>query len=212
MGWAYDTSSQSVNTGNPRTQAYTCAAGSRLLVVGLGVRIGPRAGGAPTYNAVTMTQAGTTRTQGNVSAELWYLLNPPTGVSYTISVPNTTTTMNVRIIASSYIPDPNYIYQLDQTNGNVGTTANPSVSVTNTADGDVVVDMMCHELNTAETAYNRTLLYSTDEGIWTTAAQYYLETTGGSAAAMSHTIGADNWGLCVASFRQVMRMATVMET
>ena len=211
MGWSYSNKGQAVGTANPQTLAYTCAAGVKLLVVGLGCRIGARAGGAPTYNAVAMTQAGTTRTQTNVSAELWYMLNPPTGVSYTISVPNTGG-INVRINASSYIPDPNYEYLLDQTNGNVGTTANPSVSVTNTADGDVVVDMMCHELNTAETANNRTLLYSNDEGIWNTAAQYYLETTGGAAAAMSHTIGADNWGLCVASFRQVMRMATVIET
>ena len=210
MGWAYSNSNQTVGTGNPQTLAYTCAAGVKLLVVGLGCRSGARAGTAPTYNSVAMTQAGTTRTQGNVSAELWYMLNPPTGTSYTISVPNTGA-INVRIIASSYIPDPNFLYAIDQTNGNVGTGADPSVSVTNTADGDVIVDMMCHELNTAETGRNRTLLFATDEGVWNTAAQYYLQPTGGSAAAMSHTIGADNWGLCVASFKQVMRSASVME-
>ena len=211
MGYGYSNSSQTVGTGNPQTLSYTCAAGVKLLVVGIGCRSGARAGTAPTYNSVAMTQAGTTRTSTNVSSELWYMLNPPTGSAYTISVPNTGA-INVRIIASSYTADPNFSYELDQTNGNTGTGANPSVSVTNTSDGDVVVDMMCHELNTAETGRNRTSLFATDEGVWNTAAQYYLETTGGSAAAMSHTIAADAWGLCVASFKQVNRMASIVET
>jgi hypothetical protein len=208
MGYTYSNSSQAVGTTNPRVLAYTCAAGVHLLVIGLGSRSGARTGGTPTYNGIAMTQAGTTATQTTVSSEIWYLLNPPTGVSYNISVPNTGA-LSVRIIASSYIPDENYIYALDVATQGVGTTANPSLSLTPSVNGCVIVDMMCNELNTADTARNQTLLFTTDEGVWNTAAMYALQPTAG-LITFTHTIGADNWGMNLASFKQINRVNMIL--
>lgn len=202
MAHTFDTSAQGVGSANPLLLSYTCGAGATVLVIGLVVKsLTARAGGNPTYNNIAMTQASTRQQAATeVAAEIWYLLNPPTGSAYNISVPNTGG-LTIRIIASSYKAASGKQSALDVANGWTGTIANPSNSVTTNVNGDAVVDILAHALNTPETGRNQTLLYATDEGVWNSAAEYALQATAGSIT-FSHTIAADSWGQIIASFKE----------
>jgi len=202
----FDAKSTTTGTASPLTFSHTCTGTDRLLTLGLAWRDDvARSGGAPTYNGVAMSQAGITQVKAGAggfpgaSAEMWYLTNPTSGAN-TISIPNTPS-LSIRAIASSFVnAHQEQSTVLDQTGGGTGTTANPSNSITPTMNLQIIVDIMSHELNTAETGRNKTLLYATDEGVWNTAAQYELQ---GNAAetTFTHTIGADHWAIAMASFR-----------
>lgn len=78
-------------TTNPVTGTYNCGSAVRMLIVNIivdGATL--RTGGDPTYNGVTMILAGSAQygTSPETSVEMWYLRDPPTGATYTISVPN----------------------------------------------------------------------------------------------------------------------------
>lgn len=208
MPYAFSNSGQVAGALSPQTLSYTCASGVKLLVVCLAINAAARTGGTPTYNGVAMTQAGIKRSQGAQSAEIWFLVMPPTGSAYNISVPNTGVA-TVAIIASSYVGDPGFTYALDVTGGANGTTANPSNSVTTTVAGDVVIDVMSNGDNSIGTANNQTLLFWTDEGIWNSAAQYDIQAAAG-AITFSYTVEADNWAHCIAAFKQVNRVRMVI--
>ncbi|MFA4934532.1 MAG: hypothetical protein WC568_01725, partial [Candidatus Methanoperedens sp.] len=200
----FDTSSQAVAATSPVTLSYTAGSNSTVLVVGLAINsLTARAGGAPTYNGIPLTQANVTQTAASeVAAELWYLLNPPTGSAFTISVPNTGT-FSIRVIASTYNASAGYSSALDIAGGWTGSTANPSNSLTTTVNGDAIVDIMGNSKNTAETANNQVLLFANDEGNWNTAAQYALQATAG-AITFTHTIAIPNdWGHIMAAFKEV---------
>jgi hypothetical protein len=202
MALTFDTKAQGISNSNPVVLSYTCGANAKVLVVGLAIQDEMQEGGwgTPTYNGIAMTQAAVTRQAvSEVTVEMWYLINPPTGAAYNISVPNDPG-YYIRIIASSYNSDLNVA--LDVTGGWVGSTANPSKSVTTTVDGDAVVDIMANSYNSAETERNQTLLYATDEGTWNSAAQYALQATAG-LITFSHTIAAADWGLIIAAFKEV---------
>jgi len=200
MALTLDTKAQAISNSNPVVLSYTCGANAKVLVVGLAIEdsLGSGGWGVPTYNGIAMTQVGSIQS-GDVFAELWYLLNPPTGAAYNISVSNSEN-LNVRIIASSYNSDLNVA--LDVYGIWAGITANPSKSVITTVDGDAVVDIMGNDLNTVETGRNQTLLYATDEGTWNSASQYALQATAGSIT-FTHTIAAADWGFIIAAFKEV---------
>lgn len=189
------------SSANPVTLSFTTTSGTTVLVVGLAMRsVSARAGGAPTFNGVALTQANTTKVAASeVSAELWYLLDPPIG-TYTISVPNSGG-LTMTLMASSYKAASGKTSALDVAGGWVGNTVNPSNNLITTTYGDAVVDIMAHGLNTAETGRNQVLLYATDQGQWNTAGQYALQTTAGSIT-FSHTIAADNWAHLMVSFKE----------
>ena len=206
MALTFDTKAQGISNSNPVVLSYTCGANAKVLVVGLVIQdlYGDWEGGAPTYNGIAMTQADSTQTGGiEVVVEMWYLLNPPTGAAYNISIPNASN-LYIRVIASSYNSDLSVA--LDVADGWYGPTANPSNSVTTTVDGDAIVDIMGNALNTAETGRNQTLLYATDEGTWNSAAQYALQATAGSIT-FTHTIAAAGWGHIIAAFKEVSAVA-----
>src|SRR3990172_5185852 len=83
--WAavtFDSKTQGVGNTNPFTFSHTIAGSDKLLVISLEYRGEVvRSGGAPTYNAVTMTQVSTTCTRVvsggiDLNTEIWYLVNP----------------------------------------------------------------------------------------------------------------------------------------
>lgn len=165
-----------------------------------------RTGGAPTYNSVALTQAGTTQTQGPAggsSAEIWYMLSPPLGTSLTISVPNTGTA-NMQVVISSFISATG-MSALDQSNGlSQATGANPSTSVTTTwpSGGNATVDIMVE--NNTLTAGQTSLFSGTIGGTGRTyGAQYNLQGNATSTVAMSWTATSSKANQCVASFNEV---------
>ncbi len=206
MATSLDTKNQAFGATNPLTLSYTVGVAGKLLVVGLGIgSTTARAGGAVTFNAVAMTQAGSTLiAAAEVGCELWYMLNPPTGAAYNISVPNTGL-LNIRLMASSYVAGASG-FALDVINGQTGTTANPSTSVTTLGNNDIVADIMASSNNNAETGRNQTLLYSNDEGLWNDSGQYAINITP-QTIAFTHTIAASNWAQQVASFKDLTPMS-----
>ena len=189
-------------TSNPQTLSYTCGTGVKLIVLGIvtaGATI--RTGGAPTYNGMTMTQADVNRSATETCAELWYLLNPPTGAAYNISAPNTGV-KTVYLLASSYIPPSGYEYVYDTANGNVATSADPDVAVTTTVNNDVVVAVLGDGLDTAPTAQSHISLFSVDDGTYSDNLQYAVQATAG-AITLSWTVASDDWAMCVGAWKEV---------
>jgi hypothetical protein len=74
------------------TATFTPDSGVTCLVLKLWVLSATsRAGGAPTYNGVTMSQAGSTQKAAaspEVSVEIWYLTGAAAAVAATASIPN----------------------------------------------------------------------------------------------------------------------------
>lgn len=214
-GHLFDTNQWFTGNDNPLTQVYTCGSGTTVLVLGI-VTAGStlRAGGAPTFNGVALTQADTTRQSlagdNKPSAELWYLLSPPTGSEYSISVPNTGS-KTLYIQASSYKTADGSSSVLDVVGGDTGDSADPSVSVTTTGNGDVIVAVLCDDDGSEPSACSGTNLNMTDFGAASESNQYKLQTTAG-AWASGWTCGSDGWGLCVAAFKKVPFTATLYDT
>ena len=197
--------------GNPVTQNYTVGAGGTLLVVSIvGDNNANRTGGAPTYNGIALTQANSTRIATETETEMWYLINPPTGAAYPISIPNGGGGMNLYVIASSYSAQPGYTSALDVTNGNTnGGSANPSVSVNTTANGDVIVGAMGNGNTAVPSADSGNTLFMTDNGSFSDNGQYSFQATAG-AIAMGWTVGSDDWGVVVAAFKEVLITSTTL--
>lgn len=163
-----------------------------------------RSGGAPTFNGVAMTQAGTTQKAASspeTSCELWYSLNQGDATNHTLSIPNAGA-LDVASHWSTYTYTAGKTPALDVTGGNNGTSANPSVSVVTTVTGDVVVAVMGNGLATAPTAQSGNNLDRKDEGAWSSNYQYTIAGAPGSVAS-SWTVASDDWGLCVAAFKEV---------
>ncbi len=195
----FDTKAQSAAaTTNPRTLAYTCGANAKLLVLHImGQNTTARTGGAPTYNSVAMTQAGTTATGTNENtAELWYLLAPATGSSLTISVPNSGG-LQLTLIASSFNNDVPVAF--NKTTQQAGIGANPSLTITPSGNGAAIVDVFAGGDLNVVSANSQTLLFSTDEGAYNTASQYAVQTSQGPVT-FSYTMPSDDIAQVVASF------------
>ncbi len=204
MAHTFDTKLRFTGATGPLASNYTCAVGVTVLVVSV-VTAGStnRAGGNPTFNGIGMLQADQLRkytTAPETSCELFYMLNPPTGAAHSISVPNTGT-RTLYVVALSYIAQNGYTSVLDEQNGGTGATLNPSVSVTTTVNGDVIVGVMGHGLTSIPTGRSGIILYETDNGQHTDNAQYQLQSTYGTWAT-SWTVAADDWCICVAAFKE----------
>jgi hypothetical protein len=207
MTWTVDTSTappaQSATNPNTAT-AINCGATAKLLVAFLFIDGNTaRTGGAPTYNGVSMSDSG----QGFVAhtecgVEIWYLLNPSTGTSYPISVPNDNT-VQLTIAAISYIPTSG-VAVYDNSASTTGTTQNPSVSLTVDATGNLIVGGLASGDRDPPTAgTNFTLLYTDDIGNQTWGSEYDLAGTATPVTVAFGTARADDWGLIGASFREV---------
>ncbi len=205
----FDTKLRITGATSPVAANYTAAAGSTVLVLGIvtGGNVA-RAGGAPTYNGVALTQADSTRQAAaspETIVELWYLLNPPTGSALSISIPNTGT-KSLFAEASTFKAQTGYISLLDVANGNTGTSTNPTASVTTTTNGDTIVAVVGSGAQTwAPSARSGTQLADTDDGNFGDGHQYLLQTNAG-AQAMSWTFGtSEDWAEVVASFKEVIK-------
>ncbi len=218
MAHTFDTNLRFSGNSNPLTSAYTCGASVKLLVVGI-VTGGSvqRSGGAPTYNSVALTQADQTR-QYNVnpetSCELWYLLRPAVSSALTVSIPNPSS-LTLHVQVSSYNVASGFTSDIDVVGGSSGTSASPSVSVTPTVNGAVIVGVLGSGENFIPTAQSGTELNTTDNGSYTDANQYTLQAVAAAKATSwtTQTYGAgvygggvyngdDDWCMSVAAFKQ----------
>jgi hypothetical protein len=208
MAHSFDTKVRWTNNSNPSTQAYTCGATATLLVVGIVIAGATRrTGGAPTYNGVALEPVGIIRVQTETNCEMWYLTAPPVGAEYTISVPNAGA-LTLFVCASSYISATGYS-ALDVETGGGGTSANPSLTLTPTVNGDVLVAVCGDGLSTAPTDRTATTLYETDDGSYSDNHQYVL-VADTSATAVGWTVASDDWTMTLAAFKETSSPVVVV--
>lgn len=121
----------------PHTLSHTCGGSHRLLaVVFTGMRSGTGSWSVTevTYNGTSLTQAAANESSGssrNVRTEVWYLVNPPGGSSYTVSVSTSATMQGFSLAAIS-------LTGVDQSSpvGNTGTdTGNKSAYAASISTG-----------------------------------------------------------------------------
>ena len=225
MAHTADTNLRFTGSANPLTSAYTCGANAKLLVLGI-VTGGSvqRGGGSPTYNGVSLTQADQTRqfiTNPETSCELWYLVEPATGSALQISIPNPTS-LTLHVQASSYNVASGFTSDLDVEGGNTGTSASPSVSVTPTVNGAVIVGVLGSGEDFIPTGQTGTELNATDNGSYADTNQYTLQAVASAIATgwTTQTYGAgvygggvyngdDDWCVSVAAFKETNIIVTV---
>lgn len=204
MAHKLDKNIRFTSSASPAEYSFVCGNGTTVLCVGIVVAgATERAGGAPTYDGTELTQADQTRkyaTDPETSCELWYLLEPDIGENFTLSIPNTGTA-NLYVQISSYKAGDGYTSVLDVANGATGISSNSTVSVTTTANGDIIVAVMGNGRTSVPTACSGTSLNMTDNGEFTDNNQYYIQSTSG-AMAMSWTIAADDWCVCTVAFKR----------
>lgn len=218
MAHTFDGTANAVaTTSSPVTISFTPGAGASLMVVGIGINSQTaRAGGAPTFNGIAMTQAGTTQLSGTIgggatSVELWYITNLPIG-AFNVSVPNTGT-LQLSVIVSTFKSATGMsaleLAPSQAANTGVGST-NPSVSVTTAYQpgGDVIVDIVTNSGGGVLTASQNLLVESTS-GANKVGAQYALQATTGTVA-MSWTAGSQRWAQIGAAFQEVNHNAMMM--
>jgi hypothetical protein len=195
------------SAGNPITFSYTVAAGDSLIVLLLNVASGTsRAGGAPTWGSVTLTQVNSTQKAAaspEASAEMWYMANPTPGTQ-TFTIPNTGA---LTILATVCIgrAGSGQTVVLETSNGGNNTSTNPTPgSVTTGWDGDIIFAVTAggwQNFTTATAAF--TSIAITDDGATGGGEQYTIQAVHG-AAELSWTFGtSDDWGAVVGAFRAI---------
>lgn len=213
MAHTFDTKLQINGSTNPLNANYTCGAGATLLVIGI-VCYGTvaRAGGAPTYNGVALTEVYSgirDATALDTVVDMYYLLVPPTGSSLQISIPNTGTKL-LYCVVSSYKAQSGYTSAFDVKNSNTGVTITPTNTVVTTVDGDVIVQVAGCDYNNIPIAHSHTLLYSTDDGPFSDNHQYALQATLGSITLTWTTQQADAWQAIVGAWKEVVSTITLV--
>ena len=207
MTWTLDTATQGTyDSSNPNTVNHTCSADTRLLVLVIFVNgSDARSGSAVTYNGVQMTDSGegfVVHTECGV--EVWYLLNPPTGSSYEVSIANLSTpARNLQPSVMSFEPSAGDCAK-DNNNSATGTTQNPSLSLTVGATGNLIVGALGsgdRDVPTAGT--NFTLVHTLDAGNQTWGSEYDLAGSADPVTVAFNTSRADDWGLIGLAFEEV---------
>ena len=206
MTHTFDTKNRVTSSSNPALCPITPTSGATLLVVGIVTHDTiKRPGGAPTFNGETLTEAYPSEDAIETAVEMYYLVDPSIG-TYNVIVPNTNPE-TLHIVASVYKAQAGYTSEFDVANGDFDATADPSVSVTTTEDGDAIVDVMGNGYPSAPSSGNQTLLYKVDDGVYCDAHQYALQESAGLIEFWWDQ-WSDDWCMIVAAFKEVVAPVT----
>jgi hypothetical protein len=181
MAHTFDTKAQiTLATTNPQAMNYTCGASATLLIVGLIYANGVRTGNV-TYNGVALTQADQTRYGSSgpeARCELWYMIDPPVGSAYEVSIPNPNS-LNLEAHISSYCSEVGCKTVFHAASGNVTSyTLGGSVATTEIC---LTVAVGAGGFDTfVPTSISGTILYGSDNGTWGGGSQYKINTTSGN--------------------------------
>jgi len=179
-GHVFNTSDsvRTLNAGTTMTLSYTCGVSATVLVLGIFVdELDTRPATAPTYNSAAMTDSGqgvVNETNGD-KVELWYLLNPDVGSAHDITL-DVTAGQYVTLIAASFSADTS---NFDTSSSVADTVANPSLAITTTGNGCVIVNVLCENLVNAPTE-GQTLVVGVDSAKSYYSMQYFLQEAAGS--------------------------------
>jgi len=196
------------SASNPITTAITVPVGCTVMVVLMNVIAGSVRTGALTWGEFTLSTPAQSPqidvTAPEASAELWYLLNPPTGVSKTLTIPNGfARTIFYTVEGGSAAAGGTSAF--DASNGGHATAVNPTPgAITITEAGEAVWAIAAGGWTTwAPSAQVGTIIANTDDGATGGGEQYALNPAIGSFT-LSWTFGtSDDWGSVVAAFKEV---------
>ena len=198
---------RAVSTGNPITVSLPVAAGVTVIAILIKVESATlRAGGAPTWGEFTFTQANSAQQAAaspEVSAELWYLLNPPAATK-TLTIPNTGA-LSIRYTVETGSAKAGSKSAFDGAAGANNTSTNPAPgAIVTTEDGDVLFAIVATGAQTwAPSAQAGTAIANTDDGAHGSGEQFNLQATKGSLN-LNWTFGtSDDWGAVAAAFKEV---------
>jgi hypothetical protein len=190
------------------TATFTPDSGVTCLVLKLWVLSATsRAGGAPTYNGVTMQQAGTTQKAAaspEVSVEIWYLTGASAAVAATASIPNSgALTIHYTFCTGKAGSGKTSAY--DNAVGSNGTSTNPTCTAFTMAANSIGFALVGTGLQTVSGSVtpSHTVLEAVfDAGATGGASQYTINGAGGSVT-FSWTAGSDDWGAAAVSFKEI---------
>ena len=163
---------------DPATLTHTCSADTTVLVLTLAILTDPRETTAPTYNGIALTQAFTAQDYDETISELWYLLDPPTGSAYTVSIPNNTG-RDIRANVMSFISSTGKS-EFDVAAGSTGDALTISESVTTTKNGCVLIQIIGSGSGIVLASETDILIEHFDAGSSTTSVQYALQDLSGA--------------------------------
>lgn len=186
---------------NPTTFSHTCSAGTTVLVLMLNGVNNARTGGAPTYNGTAMTQAGTTEDVAETTSEVWYLIGPDTGSSYTLSIPNAVISQNLIGSLASFESSTGTSAFQQVVQSSSSSVAGPvGDDVTPTKDGSVICQVLGSGQPTVSTSWTARLASSHDVGATTGHSQYHIQGTAALKAMEFDTLAADDYTSVCAVF------------
>lgn len=198
--------SGTTTSSNPVTVSLNLPAGTTVLWLGI-VAGGTtaRAGGSPTFNGVALTAANPKTNAGGTPetcAEDWYLLDPPTGSSFTLSIPNSGALALTAIYGYASAASGK-TSAFDNDINTPGNSTNPSTSLTVT-DGAIWFGLIGNGAQTwSPTARSGTQIADWDAGSWGPGGQYGLKSGTGSQT-VSWTFGtSEDWVILATSFKEV---------
>lgn len=190
-------SSGTTTTSNPATASINLPAGTTVLWVSIvcgGTTA--RAGGDPTFNSVALTQRTAKTDSGGtpeVNTEDWYILEPDTGSSYTLSIPNSGgLAMAIAYGYASAATD--YTSRLQKGGVLNGSSTNPSATLTGVLDGAIWFGAVGNGATTWNpSARSGTQINDWDAGSWGRGAQYGIK-SGTGDQTISWTFGTtEDW-------------------
>ena len=203
MAIGYDTSAQAVLGTTAVSLAYTCGATAKLLTVFIvGATVTNRTTDAPTYNSVVLTRAGISQAgAAECNSELWYMLNPPTGASYNIVVDNDGA-LSLRVMAASFTGAGIALFGTPVQTG--ASASVPSLTINSVPAGGLCVSVLGHGDKGVPTARSHTLIYSNDEGAWSSNSQYGLIATTGNVTMTWTMAASDDVAMIIAAFQETV--------
>jgi hypothetical protein len=228
MAHIFDTNLRFSGSSQPLDSNYTAGSGTTLLVLGI-VTAGSeqRNGRAPTLDNKVFVQADQTRQHGTnpeISCELWYFLEPETGSVINISIPNPNSLV-LHAQVSTYKASSGFTSDIDVAGGSSGISASPTVQLTPTEDGSVIVGVFGDGEDFTPTGRTGIELNTTDNGLYSDSNQYTLQSTAApiNTGWTTQTYGAgvygggvyngdDDWCMCVASFKETNINVTIEPT
>lgn len=153
-----------------------------------------------TWNGTSMRLGNNTKRSGRV-ATVWGLEAPDSGahnviVTYSASVTQSYTTV---MICEGALQTSSVV---DQSTGAASNTGTPTVNITPSEDGELIVGHLTTEFNAPPaTGSGYTIIYSEDMGAFSGSAEYLVQGTA-ATAAVDWGSGTEEWIVAAASFKQ----------
>lgn len=195
-----------MSSANPLPVYLNINANTKLLVLAIIVEgITARTGGAPTLELVEMQPSGegfVAQAAGECGVEVWYYVDPPTGISQDLLIPNTGSA-TISILYHEYQYTESGVSLVDAGSG-TGTTANPSLTTASIPANCLVIGALASGYRNVPTAGTNYAIGNSDydAGAFVFAMEYDLDAGAAGTKTVDFTQSADDWGFIYVVFQE----------